>query len=357
MEYAFYVSYARAIDGPYLSKFVDDLSEDVRIKLGRGRDEKVAFFDRHDIELASNWESTVQDALQRSAALLALMSPAYFLSEHCGKEWEIFQRRATIDGRTSIVPVLWSPIDLSKLPDDVARLQLFASDAGAVYRERGVSFLLKGKFAREYIDVVDRLSSHIVALAGQEWNTDRALPAKSEIPSAFSRKPSAPPVRLPPAASLRPTSGRLFLCYRREDTQDAAGRLHDHLTAAFGEDRVFMDIDSTPLGIDFVDHVVEEIAKCNAVIVLIGKQWLKAKDKKRRRRIDNEDDLVRVEIHAALQQKIAVIPVVVQGASVPAADDLPENIRALARRNGIELSATRWNTDVEQLTKELRRLL
>jgi hypothetical protein len=162
-------------------------------------------------------------------------------------------------------------------------------------------------------------------------------------------------------ARLNPRSTRelprIFLCYRREDTQDAAGRLHDHLVDAFGPERVFMDIDSVPLGIDFVEHVTDQILKCRAVIVMIGKQWQTIKGQKRRRRLDNEDDLVRTEIRAALQQKIPVIPVIVQNAAMPRADDLPEDIRPLARRNGIELSAIRWKTDVDRLIKELDRVM
>jgi len=149
----------------------------------------------------------------------------------------------------------------------------------------------------------------------------------------------------------------LFLCYRREDTQDAAGRLHDRLVDAYGAERVFIDIDSVPLGIDFVEHVAEQIGKCNVVIVMIGKKWHAIKDKKRRRRLDNEDDLVRAEIRAALQQKIPVIPVTVQNATMPHAEDLPDDIRLLARRNGIQLDAARWRTDVERLIKELDRVM
>jgi hypothetical protein len=162
-------------------------------------------------------------------------------------------------------------------------------------------------------------------------------------------------------ARLNPNSPRelprIFLCYRREDTEDAAGRLHDRLVDAFGPERVFMDIDSVPLGIDFVDHVAEQIRKCSAVIVMIGKQWHTIKDKKRRRRLDNEDDLVRAEIRAALQQKIPVIPVTVQNAAMPQGDDLPDDIRLLARRNGIQLDAARWRTDVERLIRELDRVM
>jgi hypothetical protein len=149
----------------------------------------------------------------------------------------------------------------------------------------------------------------------------------------------------------------VFLCYRRDDSQDAAGRLYDRLVDTYGAQRVFMDIDSVPLGMDFVDHVSQEIAKCSVVIVMIGIRWLTIKDKKRRRRLDNEDDLVRAEIRAALQQKIPVLPVTVQNAAMPQSEDLPDDIRPLARRNGIELSAIRWKTDVERLIKELDRVM
>jgi hypothetical protein len=118
-----------------------------------------------------------------------------------------------------------------------------------------------------------------------------------------------------------------------------------------------MDIDSVPLGIDFVEHVTEQIARCSVVIVMIGKQWLTIKDKKRRRRLDYEDDLVRAEIRAALQQRIPVIPVIVQNAAMPHADDLPEDIRLFARRNGIQLRPEQWKEGVERLMKELQRLM
>jgi hypothetical protein len=147
--------------------------------------------------------------------------------------------------------------------------------------------------------------------------------------------------------------GSLFLCYRRGDTEDAAGRLHDRLVDAYGTESVFMDIDSVPLGIDFVDHVTDQIARCSTVIVMIGRQWLKIQDDRQRRRLDNEDYLVRAEVRAALQRKIPVIPVVVQNASMPGADELPEDIRLLARRNGISLRPDQWKEGVERLLREL----
>jgi hypothetical protein len=163
----------------------------------------------------------------------------------------------------------------------------------------------------------------------------------------------APAVQPPRLAEPK----KLFLSYRREDTADAAGRLHDGLVSAFGSLTVFMDIDSVPLGADFVEHISNRIDGSAGVLVVIGRQWLSVKDNKGRQRLFNDDDFVRTEVAAALRLKVPVIPVLVQGAEMPNADELPEDIRPLTRRNGIELSAIRWHTDLERLIKELDRVM
>jgi hypothetical protein len=106
--------------------------------------------------------------------------------------------------------------------------------------------------------------------------------------------------------------------------------------------------------VDFVDHVAEHISRCGAVIVVIGKRWLTIKDKQRRRRLNDVDDLVRAEIRAALQQGIPVIPVMVQNASMPDAKDLPDDLRLLVRRTGIQLRAEHWKDGVDRLVRELK---
>jgi hypothetical protein len=186
-----------------------------------------------------------------------------------------------------------------------------------------------------------------VTLSDSRWDSDLQGLIKV-IEAAFSQ---------PPTSKTNSANRTLFLCYRREDTQDAAGRLHDRLVDAYGPDHVFMDIDSVPLGIDFVDHVTDQISRCSGVIVMIGRQWLTATDVRGRRRLDFEDDLVRTELAAALERKIPVIPVLVQDATVPASEDLPPNIKPLARRNGINLTGAAWKAGVERLIKELDHVM
>jgi TIR domain len=152
--------------------------------------------------------------------------------------------------------------------------------------------------------------------------------------------------------SRRKTAGRrLFVCYRRADTASEAGRLKDAIASAYGPQAVFIDIEGLRLGTDFVKAIEEQVATCAVVIVMIGRNWLKATG--RRRRLDDPADMVRAEIASALRQEIPVIPVLVQDAAMPAEKSLPEDVRQLARRTGIALRHDLWREGVERLLKEL----
>ena len=145
---------------------------------------------------------------------------------------------------------------------------------------------------------------------------------------------------------------RIFISYRRNDSAGHAGRLYDHLMAHFGHGQVFMDVDTIRPGLDFVDVVQEAVGSCDALIAVIGQGWLGASDGSGRR-LENPEDLVRLEIATALERDIRVIPVLVQGAQMPVAPDLPEGLEALDRRNSVEVSDNRFRTDIEQLVKAL----
>jgi TIR domain len=110
-------------------------------------------------------------------------------------------------------------------------------------------------------------------------------------------------------------NAKLFINYRREDTAPYAGRLYDRLTAHFGEDQVFIDIDQIEPGEDFVEAINRKVGTCDIAIVAIGPNWLGATDASGKRRLDDAEDFVRMEIVAALQRKIRVIPVLVGGST------------------------------------------
>lgn len=149
--------------------------------------------------------------------------------------------------------------------------------------------------------------------------------------------------------SLPQGHGGIFICYRREQTAGDAGRLYDRLSNYFGEDHVFMDIDSISFGRDFVAAVREALNECDILLAIIGRDWLTIKDSKDRRRIDNPDDWVRVEIETALQRDIRVVPVLIDGAKLPDPDDLAPSLRPLVRRQALELSYVNFNSEITRL--------
>lgn len=146
----------------------------------------------------------------------------------------------------------------------------------------------------------------------------------------------------------------IFMSYRRDDTEGQAGRLFDDLTQQFGSDTVFMDVAAIEAGRDFRRVIDEQVASCGVLLAIIGKNWLIAENESRARRLDDTMDFVRLEIASALKRDIPVVPVLVQGAKMPRADDLPDDLKDLAFRNGVELTHARWDSDVQVLVKALR---
>jgi TIR domain len=157
-------------------------------------------------------------------------------------------------------------------------------------------------------------------------------------------------------SSLR-SRGGIFISYRREETAANAGRLYDLLSDHFGEARVFMDIDSIVVGVDFTRAVIEAVSGCNILLALIGRDWLTITDSKGRRRIDNPNDWVRIEIETALQRDIRVVPVLVDGAVLPQADDLPPSLQPLVKRHALELSYTGFRSEVTRLITAVNEVL
>jgi hypothetical protein len=159
------------------------------------------------------------------------------------------------------------------------------------------------------------------------------------------------------AMSEKPPAKRskIFISYRRDDTSGSAGRLYDNLQARFGPDRLFMDVDAIRAGDDFVKIINEAVKASAVVLAVIGRQWLRA-GSKRARRLDDPHDFVRLEIVAALENEITLIPVLVDSAGMPRPQDVPEAMADLTRRQAVELSHAHWHRDVERLMRELERI-
>lgn len=149
----------------------------------------------------------------------------------------------------------------------------------------------------------------------------------------------------------------IFISYRRQDSAGWVGRLTDSLKENFGEDQIFMDIEAIEAGVDFVESINKAVGSCQVLLAIIGPRWLSVTDQGGRRRLDNPEDFIHLEIAAALQRNVRVIPVLVGGAEIPASDQLPDDLKPLARRQAHEISDTRWEYDSEQLVKLLEKAL
>jgi TonB family protein len=148
----------------------------------------------------------------------------------------------------------------------------------------------------------------------------------------------------------------IFLNYRREDSSGHSGRLFDALSGHFAG-RLFMDVDTLEPGVDFIEAIEQAVGSCEVLIVVIGREWLTVKDAAGRRRLDDPADFVRLEVETALERKIRVIPVLVQGAPMPRAEELPPSLARLSRRNAIEISDARWAYDVDRLARTIQKIL
>jgi TIR domain/WD domain, G-beta repeat len=152
-------------------------------------------------------------------------------------------------------------------------------------------------------------------------------------------------------------SGGVFISYRRQEASGLAGRLYDRLADRFGDDQVFMDVDTIALGVDFAEVITQAVSTCQVLLAVIGPLWLIASDEGGRRRLDDPDDIVRLEIAAALERDIRVIPILVEGAVMPRRDELPEDLARLARRNALSLRHESFRADADRLLEAIEAIL
>ena len=130
--------------------------------------------------------------------------------------------------------------------------------------------------------------------------------------------------------------------------------MFDDLVNRFTEQSVFMDVDTIKPGLDFRKAIEENIHSCSVVLAIIGQSWLESADAEGRRRLEDENDYLRLEIASALRRDIPVVPVLVRGARMPRADQLPADMQELAYRNAVELTHTRWRSDLQVLVDALK---
>ncbi|MFI6853942.1 toll/interleukin-1 receptor domain-containing protein [Streptomyces sp. NPDC050416] len=145
----------------------------------------------------------------------------------------------------------------------------------------------------------------------------------------------------------------IFVSYRRSDSAVSTGRLAADLRRYFGKDRVYLDIDSNLSAQNYVVQLKQALATSRAMIAVVGPQWLANRDAEGGRRLDDPDDLVRLELETALRNGIALIPVLVEGATMPAADLMPPSLQRLAYLQAVRLATEDWPYDFGRLLESL----
>ncbi len=151
----------------------------------------------------------------------------------------------------------------------------------------------------------------------------------------------------------------IFISYRREDSEDSTRAIYESLVPRFGRERLFLDVEAIKPGSDFRNSIEESLADCGVFLVVIGPNWANIKpdnDPSGPRRLDSPSDFVRQEVATALKKggSLPVIPVLVRGASMPAAEQLPDDLRDLAYRNAIAFNNLDWDANVSKLIDTIR---
>lgn len=147
---------------------------------------------------------------------------------------------------------------------------------------------------------------------------------------------------------------KLFISYRRSDSEETTGRIYDRLKTVFGREKVFRDIDTIPLQTKFADYLIEWLSDTTVVVAVIGPDWMTVVDKNGNRRIDDPEDYVRIEILTAMSLGIPIIPIVVRRAGFPRRDDLPEALRPLNDWNGLPVRPDPdFHGDMDKLIQQI----
>jgi TIR domain len=149
----------------------------------------------------------------------------------------------------------------------------------------------------------------------------------------------------------------IFLSYRQSDSPEAVASLQDRLAQRLFGARIFRDADDLPLGVSVPTHLRQEIGDADVVLVAIGPNWTTARDEQGRRQLEDPNDVVRIAVETALRSDVPVVPVLVAGASMPAAGDLPASMRPLTTRRGMALRpGVDFRSDVDLLVTGIEKL-
>jgi hypothetical protein len=233
-------------------------------------------------------------------------------------------------------------------------------EAKESYLYTGARLALATEWAASHYAELSALEAEFLSASRSSKPQQDSDVAGAKHRSAQAATGYGPEASQPPPVEHPPTRPKVFISYRRSDSQESTGRLYDRLVARLGGENVFIDIDSISFGTNFREHIAISVEKCDVLLAVIGERWLTDRRKGGLwsvRRLDDPADFVRVEIESALKRGIPVVPVLVGAAAMPAEKDLPKSLKELACLNAAQVRPGRdFTTDVERLIKFLDSL-
>jgi hypothetical protein len=342
----------------------------------------ITFSDIADISAGDEWTVRVGEMIAEADTLIFVLSPGAIASSIC--QWEL-QKAAELNKR--VVPVVFHPVNSDALPPTLSRLNFIFFDNSDRYQqalddlcgaiETDIGWIRQQTFLGQQTTLWranDRSSDYLLRGAAlneaESWIQKRPKDTpeissdileflkESRKREAFSTVSAGQGNTARPAP--RPLGSKVFISYRRTDTSQLAGRIYDKLSAEFGEDQIFFDVDSIPIAVDFSDHIRNALTECAAIVVIIGRAWINPRWNQRAPWFQfwqPKEDFVETEITLALNLGVPIIPVLAEGAGMPGPKTLPAQIRELNTINGAPVRSGRdFHRDMSPVLEEIKRL-
>jgi hypothetical protein len=386
MNEHYFVSYSR-VDGEGFAKRLAD-------RLLAGPPPYAVWLDVRNLQPGSDWDDQIRDAIENCRGLLFVMTKDSVQGQSACKQewaWALQCKKPVIPLRTDAGAKLpfrlssrqyvdfsggfdgglvrlrghlasvgspgWVLQELRNQMTEAQRELQRADPAEQRRIKQDIKKLTKAIADQERLAASGLADSRLADSEQQDSRIQRAFEAAQfQIPDEEPPRqyPVEPGTRTPsnvwkPESTLKGASSRIFVSYRRDDAVYAAGRLFDLLDQQLGADRVLMDIDTFRPGTSFTEAIADAVGSCGVLVALIGERWLMARDSSGERRIADPSDFVRLEIETALTRDIPVVPVLVDGAQLPSAGQLPASLAGLVRRQALELSSVNFDSDVRRL--------
>lgn len=250
-------------------------------------------------------------------------------------------------GTKSGDPISMGSIVISALPSVLPAIVGLVQAWAARGQGRTVKFKGRvGKFFIEFEGSPEELQKLLASLESR--------PHAKEKPGTGEEQDEFGEIDQTPAEDHPARSSNIFISYRRADSADVTGRIYDRLTGHFGKSAIFKDVDSIPPGVDFKEHLEKAVGRCKIFLVIIGDRWLGTTDSVQNSRLEDPRDFVRIEIEAALNRNILLIPILVRGAAMPAQEQLPASLQKLVYRNALPIrSDPDFHRDVDRLIEAI----